>query len=75
MARAGLDFWPRLFHAIRASRETELVQQFPVQCVTTWLGNTPKVALKHYLMVTEEQFEKAITGDAKCGAIHARKRV
>ena len=56
--RAGLTPWPRLFHALRASRETELVQEFPVQCVTAWLGNTPRIALKHYLMVSEEHFEK-----------------
>jgi len=29
--RAGLTQWPRLFHNLRASRETELVERFPVQ--------------------------------------------
>ncbi len=32
--RAGITPWPRLFHNKRASRETELVEQFPVQVVT-----------------------------------------
>jgi hypothetical protein len=41
---------PRLFHNLRASRETELAQEYPLHVVTGWLGNTPKVALKHYLM-------------------------
>ena len=28
--RAGLTRWPRLFHALRASRETELAQEYPL---------------------------------------------
>lgn len=57
--RAGLNAWPRLFHALRASCETELVERFPVQTVTAWLGNSPKVALKHYLRVLPEHFDRA----------------
>ncbi len=57
--RAGLTRWPRLFHALRASRETELAQEYPLHVVTAWLGNTPKIAMKHYLMVTENDFQKA----------------
>lgn len=61
--RAGLTPWPRLFHNLRASRETELVEKYPVQVVTDWLGNTPNVALRHYLMTTSEHFEAAVKGD------------
>ncbi len=57
--RAGLAPWPRLFHNLRASRETELAKEHPMHVVTAWLGNTPKIALKHYLQVTEEDFHKA----------------
>jgi len=63
--RAGLETWPRLFHNLRASRETELVETHPVQVVTSWLGNTPSVAMRHYLMTTDEHFEAAIRGDDK----------
>lgn len=45
--RAGLTPWPRLFQNLRASRETELVEKHPVQVVTSWLGNTPSVAMRH----------------------------
>jgi integrase len=62
ITRAGLDPWPRLFHNLRASRETELVREHPVQVVTSWLGNTPNIALKHYLMVRDSDFEKAVQG-------------
>ncbi len=58
--RAGLEPWPRLFHALRASRETELAAEYPVHVVTAWLGNTPKIAMKHYLMTTESDFSKAM---------------
>jgi len=58
--RAGLDPWSRLFHALRASRETELAREYPIHVVTSWLGNTPRIAMKHYLMVTDSDFRKAV---------------
>ena len=57
--RAGLEPWPRLFHNLRASRETELVEQFPIQVVAAWLGNTPTIAMRHYLMTTDAHFARA----------------
>ncbi len=36
--RAGLTTWPRLFHNLRASRETELAETNSVQSVTSLLG-------------------------------------
>ncbi len=66
--RAGLSPWPRLFHALRASRETELAQDHPLHVVTSWLGNSPRIALKHYLQVTDADFERASQGGAESGA-------
>lgn len=66
--RAGLQPWPRLFHAMRASRETELAKEYPIHVVTAWLGNTPRIALKHYLQVTDADFERAAEVREKCGA-------
>jgi len=40
-------------------RETELMAVYPAHVVCAWLGNTPKVAMKHYLQVTEEDYRKA----------------
>ena len=60
LKRAGLKPWPRLFHAMRASRETELAKDYPIHVVASWLENTPKIAVKHYLMTTEDDFSKAI---------------
>jgi integrase len=71
--RAGLKRWPRLFHNLRASRETELAAEYPIHVVTAWLGNTPKIALKHYLMTTEADFNRAIRGGTESGTLAAHK--
>lgn len=57
--RAGLKPWPKLFQNMRASRQTELEETFPTHVVCKWMGNSPKVAQKHYLHVTDSHFEKA----------------
>ncbi len=51
--------WPRLFHSMRASRQTELQREFPLHVVCSWLGNSPRIAQQSYLLVTEEDFAKA----------------
>lgn len=61
--RAGLTPWPRPFHNLRAIRETELVVSYLVEIVMGWLGNTPSIAMRHYLMTTDAHFESAIQGD------------
>ena len=57
--RAGLAPWPRLFQNLRASLESELVADFPIHTVARWLGNTPAVAMKHYLTDRPEDFRRA----------------
>ena len=59
--RAGLEPWPKPFHNLRASRETELAQSFPLHVVCAWIGNTERIAAKHYLQVTEDYFALAAT--------------
>ena len=70
--RAGLKPWPRLFHAMRAARETELAKEYPIHVVTAWLGNSPRIALKHYLQVTDADFEQAADDGAETGALSAQ---
>ena len=60
IGRAGLAPWPKLFVNLRSTRETELVERFPMHVVTAWLGNSPDIAKKHYLQVTEDHFAKAV---------------
>ena len=59
ISKASVASWPRLFHNLRASRETELANEFPIHVVCEWIGNSVDVARKHYLQVTEEHFQKA----------------
>jgi integrase len=47
--RAGEKPWPKLFHNLRASRETELAAEYPIHVVCEWIGNTAAIAAKHYL--------------------------
>lgn len=58
--RAGLKPWPRLFHNLRSSRQTELEETFPTHVVCAWLGNSPQIANRHYLQVTDEHFMRAM---------------
>ena len=63
MKSAGVKPWPKLFQNCRSTRETELAETFPVQVVCAWIGNSPAVAARHYLQVTDAHFTRA-TGAA-----------
>lgn len=70
--RAGLKPWPKLFQNLRSSRETELLEKFPIQSVTAWIGNSEAVAKKHYLQVTDAHFDRA--SSEPCSALHPALR-
>ena len=59
MRRARLEPWPKLFHALRASAQTDLASRFPLASVCRWLGNTPAVAATHYLQPRDDDFTRA----------------
>ncbi|MFN7844325.1 MAG: tyrosine-type recombinase/integrase [Pirellula sp.] len=69
LRKAGIPPWARLFHSLRASRQTELEREFPLHVVCAWLGNTPEVARQNYLLVTDGDVERAIQGNAECNAV------
>ena len=76
--QAGGETWTRLFHNMRASRQTELSNEYPPHVVADWLGNTVAVADAHYLMTTEEHFHRATAvseGGATVGAEVVQQRV
>ena len=66
--QAGLTLWPKVFQNMRSTRETELAEQYPVQVVCAWIGNSPAVAARHYLQVTDEHFTKAVQNPVQYGA-------
>ncbi len=59
---------------MRATRQTELLAQFPAKDVCEWLGNSQAVAMKHYAMPTDDSFQRAICGST-CGSISANQQV
>ena len=46
--RAGVGMWPKPFHNMRASRESELMREYDLATVCKWIGNSPAIAAKHY---------------------------
>jgi integrase len=50
--RAGLQPWPKLFHNLRATRQTELEEDYPSHVVCAWIGNSQAVAARHYQRTT-----------------------
>jgi integrase len=59
LKEAKIPAWPRLFHSLRASRQTELERDFGITAACAWLGNTPQVARASYLLVTSDVWKKA----------------
>ena len=74
--KAGVKPWPKPWHAMRASRQTELSASFPLHVVCSWIGNSPDVAEEHYLSVTEADITKAVTvtTDTTCSALHGAQQ-
>jgi integrase len=72
--RAGVKIWPKLFHNLRASRETELAATYPLHTVCEWIGNSARIASAHYLQVTDADFERASKCGAESGALAAQNR-
>ena len=60
LEKAGIKVWPKLFQNLRASRESELIKVHGIEVACAWIGNTPAVAMKHYLQITDEDYEKAL---------------
>lgn len=65
LAKAGVAPWPKLFHNLRSSRQTELTDQYPAHVVCAWLGNSLAVANNHYLQVRDAHFAAAVADGPK----------
>ncbi|MHC4389042.1 MAG: tyrosine-type recombinase/integrase [Planctomycetota bacterium] len=59
LRRASVKPWPRLFQNLRATRETELAAKYPLHVATAWIGNTARIAERHYLQVPDEFYDRA----------------
>lgn len=72
IVRAGVQPWPRPWHNMRATRQTELADRFPGHVVCNWLGNNETTAIKHYLRVRDDHFDKAAQNAAQ--SVHEQPR-
>ena len=68
-----MKHWPKLFHNLRASRETRLAGDYPLHVVCEWIGNSALIAPKHFLQVTEENCEQAAQIPAQSAAKRDRQ--
>ncbi len=58
--KAGVPLPPKPFINLRASRATELVEEFPSHVCAAWLGHSEKIADAHYRQVNEQHFARAV---------------
>jgi len=57
--RAGLVPWPKLFQNMRASCETEWLDEgHPAHVVAAWIGHSVKVQRDSYAQITDGHFER-----------------
>jgi integrase len=75
VGKAGLKPWPKLWHNMRSSRQTELTERYPIHVVCAWLGNSTAVAADHYLQVRDEYFSDAVGTEEKAAHFAARPTV
>ena len=61
---AGIVPWAKTFQNLRASKRTELEEQFANHVVNAWMGHSAKVAEKNYLQVTPDHWKAGATTSA-----------
>jgi len=59
LQRIGAEPWPALWHSMRATRETELIEQYGLATAAQWIGNSPSVAMRSYAIVTDTAWQRA----------------
>ena len=57
---AGIEPIQRPFDNMRASRSTEIYNEFGAFLESKWIGHSHKIAMKCYLQVREVDFERAV---------------
>ena len=57
--KAGIALWEKTFVNLRGSCSDELEREYPSHVVDAWMGNSSRVRRRHYLKVTDADFERA----------------
>ena len=73
--RAGLQQWPRLFHNLRGSRSNDVFSQHPDHVAEVWMGQTKEIARKHYLHVTDADYETALQMNGDHGNVGCNQKL
>lgn len=63
--RAGLPEWERTFQNLRASASTDIEAEYGGVAESEWVGHSERTARRHYLQVTDAQFQKATGGNSE----------
>ena len=67
--RAGLTPWAKLWHNMRASRQSELMAEYSLADACRWIGNSPVVAARHYAVSPDtDAFRRAAGSKPEPGA-------
>ena len=68
--KAKVKVWSNFFNSLRASAETDLMDECGLRRACQWAGNNAATAMKNYALVRKEDFmDQGIKVDAKCAAI------
>jgi hypothetical protein len=57
--KAGFEPWEKTFVNLRGSCSDELEREYPAHVVDAWMGNSSRIRRRHYLTVTQTDFERA----------------
>ncbi len=55
--KAGLEPWPKPFQNLRANALTDLCDLVNLPQACKWIGNSPDVAMRHYLIIKKKDWE------------------
>lgn len=83
LRRLNIPRWVRLWQNLRASCETDLLDDFVGHAVAAWMGHSELIQQKHYATVKDELFRRAavgaaipsspvVSGDARIGDIDSK---
>ena len=69
---AEVPIWQNFFNSLRASAETDLMDEYGIRKACQWAGNSVTTAMKNYALVKKSDYEESESnlefGDAKSAA-------
>jgi integrase len=75
VTKAKKEIWDNFFNSLRASAETDLMDEYGLRRACQWAGNSPATAMKNYALVRKTDFvdsgNSVTKSDAKSDAIGA----